>query len=346
MASDGAAVMIGARSGVMTRVRLDVPHLVSVHCTAHRLELSLKSALKQTHRYSEIEDFLVRIYKFYNNSPRNLAALSEAGNANGIVILKPGNVLGTRWIDHHKRAIEAIDRDWLSMVVHMQDITTPGSDHTADSKQKARGFLEKLTQVDFVKDIYIQLDIYRILGRLSLLFQRNDASVETVKFGLKSAVDNLQLLLEQPGPSETLFNESFNDGRFRGIELNPPRRRTNADVNAGDGKAAMLNSCIREINNRFRPFREDPVLTAANVFDPTDWPQDINELRNYGRDEIVTLARHFRDLLERHTEFSEDEALMEWTGLKTTVNRILAANPGLRFLDIWHASTLPRFGRV
>nr|XP_006822890.1 PREDICTED: zinc finger protein 862-like [Saccoglossus kowalevskii] len=180
MASDGAAVMVGNRSGVMTRIRQDVPHLVSVHCTAHRLELCLKTALRQCRNFSHIEDFLVQIFKFYNNSPRNLAALREAGNALGVAVLKPTNVVGTRWVDHHKRALEAIDRDWKPLVTHLEDIVTPGSDHTNDSKIKAKGFLEKLTRMQFMKFVYIQLDIYRVLSRMSLLFQQNDTSIESV----------------------------------------------------------------------------------------------------------------------------------------------------------------------
>ena len=34
MGTDGAAVMTGVRSGVVARVKADVPHLISVHCVA------------------------------------------------------------------------------------------------------------------------------------------------------------------------------------------------------------------------------------------------------------------------------------------------------------------------
>ncbi|XP_077991530.1 zinc finger protein 862-like [Glandiceps talaboti] len=335
MASDGAAVMIGTRSGVMTRVRRDVPHLVSVHCTAHRLELCLKSSLKQSRGFADIEDFLLNIYKFYNNSPRNLTSLREAGQAHQIVTLKPTNVLGTRWVDHHKRALEAVDHNWLPMVTHLQDVTTPGSDHTEDTKNKARGFLAKLTDKNFLKSIFIQLDIYRILSRLSLLFQKNDTSIETVKYGLKVCRDNLILLRDEPGPSETMYYQSLQANSFRGVDLNVRRIRHNNHADPDDNKRVLINTCIDEVNSRFRSFRENPILAAANVFDPTNWPQDQNELRLYGRDDITTLVRHFRDILARRTEFNAGEVLGEWTGLKTVVIDTLAVNPTLKFLDIW-----------
>ena len=37
IASDGAAVMRGRRSGVVARLTKGLPHVVAVHCMAHRL---------------------------------------------------------------------------------------------------------------------------------------------------------------------------------------------------------------------------------------------------------------------------------------------------------------------
>ena len=38
--SDGAAVMTGKHSGVATRLKVHNPHMVSIHCIAHRLALA------------------------------------------------------------------------------------------------------------------------------------------------------------------------------------------------------------------------------------------------------------------------------------------------------------------
>lgn len=332
MASDGASVMIGARGGVTTRVRQDVEHLVNIHCTAHRLELCLKSALKEFAIFRNIEEFLIHIFKFYNNSPRNYAALKESGNALGVVVLKPGNVLGTRWIEHHKRALEALDRDWLPMTTHMQDIVTPGSDHTNDSKSKARGFLKKLTQHSFMESVFVLTDVYRVLGRMSLLFQRNDTSIESVKYGLQQTVENLQILVREQGPCERQFTDSIVDGVFRGgIELTGNTGRNN-DANE-PAKVGLINACIREINTRFASFENDPILSAMRVLDPSNWPRE--NLINYGREQITTLTRHFLTLLQRQDGFVEDDVLLEWTGLKTVVSDIITENPQLRYLDVW-----------
>lgn len=46
VATDGAEVMVGARTGVVQRLRGDRPYVVGVHCMAHRLELSFQDSVK------------------------------------------------------------------------------------------------------------------------------------------------------------------------------------------------------------------------------------------------------------------------------------------------------------
>ncbi|CAI7812652.1 unnamed protein product [Closterium sp. NIES-54] len=36
MSTDGASVMMGSKNGLVARLRLRIPHLVSSHCIAHR----------------------------------------------------------------------------------------------------------------------------------------------------------------------------------------------------------------------------------------------------------------------------------------------------------------------
>lgn len=66
MSTDGASVMIGIRNCVVTKIKADVPHLISVHCVAHQLELGIKDSIKQVAYLAKVEDFLLSIYKFYS----------------------------------------------------------------------------------------------------------------------------------------------------------------------------------------------------------------------------------------------------------------------------------------
>ena len=50
VAADGAAVNFGSKSGVLTRMKEDdMDYLLTIHCVAHRLELALGDAFKNTY---------------------------------------------------------------------------------------------------------------------------------------------------------------------------------------------------------------------------------------------------------------------------------------------------------
>ena len=54
--SDGAAVMVGCRSGVVTRLTEDcMPHVICVHCMAHRLELSFTNAVSRNVCHKQLQ---------------------------------------------------------------------------------------------------------------------------------------------------------------------------------------------------------------------------------------------------------------------------------------------------
>ena len=47
MGSDGASVMLGKKSGVLALLKEQQPSLIGIHCSAHRLELYYKDAIKK-----------------------------------------------------------------------------------------------------------------------------------------------------------------------------------------------------------------------------------------------------------------------------------------------------------
>lgn len=56
--ADGAAVMLGKKGGVAKLLKDRVPDLIEIHCFAHKLELSVKDAMKNTY-FSSVVDTLL-----------------------------------------------------------------------------------------------------------------------------------------------------------------------------------------------------------------------------------------------------------------------------------------------
>ena len=104
--SDGAAVMLGSRSGVGVRLSNGLPHVIAVHCMAHKLELSFKEAASKNTCHKKLDSFLLGIYCFYHNSPLNRANLKQSYQSLDKAPLMPTRVGGTRWVGHVLKALD------------------------------------------------------------------------------------------------------------------------------------------------------------------------------------------------------------------------------------------------
>ena len=87
--------MLGKHQGVATSLKKDVPHVVEVHCVTHRLELGILDALKEEKQLKDVKETLQGLYKHYHYSAK---ALREVAETLEITVLKPINVMGTRWV--------------------------------------------------------------------------------------------------------------------------------------------------------------------------------------------------------------------------------------------------------
>ena len=48
--------MMGRQNGVLKKIKYDVPHLIEMHCVAHRLELAILDAFKFESILNELKD--------------------------------------------------------------------------------------------------------------------------------------------------------------------------------------------------------------------------------------------------------------------------------------------------
>lgn len=53
-AADGASVNFGVKAGVLTLLQETMPWMLKVHCVAHRLELAIADAFKNTYFKDEV----------------------------------------------------------------------------------------------------------------------------------------------------------------------------------------------------------------------------------------------------------------------------------------------------
>lgn len=77
LSCDGASVMTGCKSGVRAILEKDCPSIVTIHCMAHRLELSLKDVAKKLKTYERVSILSAGLYYYHHNSALNRAVLQK-----------------------------------------------------------------------------------------------------------------------------------------------------------------------------------------------------------------------------------------------------------------------------
>ena len=201
MASDGASVLSGKNAGVQALLTKEVNcHMVYIWCISHRLQLSLKDALKKKFKeFNDLNDFLKSLYLFHTNSKVVHAAFHnavEVKNRNGGTAVS--RVDGTRWIAHTTNALTNL----LNTVDCHQDCLAAlenAENFSASQKAKAKYFKRKRLQTAFVEFIIFILDVLNALSRFSLFSQSRSIPFPAIQSSLEKCVDRLNLLKQDTG---------------------------------------------------------------------------------------------------------------------------------------------------
>ncbi|CAG8664567.1 11178_t:CDS:1, partial [Dentiscutata heterogama] len=96
--SDGAATLIGKKTGVVKRFQEINPFITSVHCIAHRLHLAGKDAAKHVPYFNHYETCIKRLYTYFSSSyqrMQNLRMVQDILEDPQLTIL---NIVNTRWL--------------------------------------------------------------------------------------------------------------------------------------------------------------------------------------------------------------------------------------------------------
>ncbi|XP_045184890.2 zinc finger protein 862-like [Mercenaria mercenaria] len=194
---DGASVLLGSKNGVVQKLReeLDNPYIHAIHCSAHRLELAYKDAVKKlsTATHQKCEALLLNLYLFYKYSSLNRANLMLSYNSLGIKSKVPTRVGGTRWLPHTKLALTNLSYGYDAIVQHLEQLQNPGDAASRkDSAAKAKSFLKLLTDKNMQLWFPFLLDVVVCLSMASEAIQKENSTLADIWNELESAKTILQ----------------------------------------------------------------------------------------------------------------------------------------------------------
>uniref|UniRef100_A0A8D2KSJ0 HAT C-terminal dimerisation domain-containing protein n=1 Tax=Varanus komodoensis TaxID=61221 RepID=A0A8D2KSJ0_VARKO len=112
---DGAAVMLGCKSGVKKLLSEHFSSIIVWHCANHRLELSVCDAVKETSGINRFKSFIDKLYVIYHASAMNSRELHLCAELLGAELLKIGRILSTRWVSSRLMCVALQELSELSL---------------------------------------------------------------------------------------------------------------------------------------------------------------------------------------------------------------------------------------
>ena len=334
LCADGAAVNLGVRSGAAKRLQEVVPHLVAIHCCAHRVELAMKGISTTINYFKTLEDSLVELYRLYHKSPLCWSELQQVGEMLQTKVLKPVKLIGTRWIGHRHRALKVLLDGWRGFVVHTSQV----AQGTTKNKDRGRHLYTTLTSLKFFLFSRGCFEILSSIQQFSKVLQYDSITSDGMLRSLAATRERLGNVLSTVDSSLSSTVESLGENLLhQGETLKiPPGYADKMAVSTAVSQ--LLKKLVSEIDkgldSRFSSFNSNPIIQAMSVFSPFCWPSDSAALAQFGYDKIRLLSSHFAQPLQ-HRGYSPESCIDEWPELKQRVREILSTEPTIKYLPMW-----------
>ncbi|XP_051803965.1 zinc finger protein 862-like isoform X3 [Acanthochromis polyacanthus] len=312
MGSDGASVMLGRKGGVAALLRQEQSALVAVHCFAHKLELSLKDALKAVPLNNKISVGLLQgLFYMYHNNPLNRANLKASYVSLGMKPLMPTRVGGTRWVGHHLRALQNLMTGYEAIKQHLEQVGSPTETVTASTSGKAKGLLQLLSSQRVMKYAFFLADVLTVLTRMSKRFQERTCSASDIHSILEESCTLLEQNKTVDGPYLTnalaMFKSDESDMTVQGEaaeDISVPR-------------TTFLQRLIDSLRGRFESDNRD-VIGATKIANFMSWPlpEDRQDIRVFGDDCLRSILDHYSEIV-KDAGIDTATAHVEWSALKS-----------------------------
>lgn len=326
--SDGASVNLGKKSGLVALLKHEMDWVIGIHCLNHRLELAIKDAFKNTFIEETICEMLMRLYYFYENSPKKLRELKQLASVMEETIHKPGKAQGTRWVQHKARASKSLLQSYGIIMNHLESLASDPATAASTDKAKVKGYIKKMKSTSFVLHLIFFEAILNPVSKLSVSLQSDSLDLlhaQSLLHEFYAMCDSL-LALPEEGQDES------------GIDLSAISTQLNDLVRSGlldtgeltfkDIQLSDIGSGIRQFSNKVKQYITDilrcvksrcedlnvnkSIFSCLKLLDFTLYPNEDNDvLRKYGLDELNIFLKHFHTLLAKK-DINNDDVIREF----------------------------------
>ncbi|KAJ8419121.1 hypothetical protein AAFF_G00006200 [Aldrovandia affinis] len=308
--ADGGTI----RADITELLREDMPYLVSLSCVSHHLEMAVKKVFYGTafDSVNEMFSVLAKLYWTCHSQIEELRALAQIMQE---VDSKPQQANGTRWVQHRQRASRALLQAYPAVICSLANMST----QTALPKEKAifQECLKSLRSLNFVLHLLFFSEILEPIGKLSSSLQNSNVDLVYTASLVEKFYGTLERL-SRGVPQGTLgevFEDAVKDPQmvyFSGTRLHCGAETTQAFRERLPVYVAAVSECFLP---RFGALHQMEPLRCLKILETELWPDDPDELENYGNAELQAFSRHFAKLLALN-RVDITKLLEEWEQFK------------------------------
>ena len=216
--SDGASVMTGKKQGMATRLKKAFPKLISVHCSAHRIELVFGNSMEEYDSFQKIEAEANILYSFFSRSHKRFGDFQNYLSEHELNEFNLHYIKKTRWVASHRRAMEKIFENLPEIIGYLEEVVQRRvtSESDKQSKKKAEKVLNFVSDKNAVLLIAFNLDAQNVFVEQSLAFQSDDDSIISLshsKQNMIAGIDSLRYMHDDSVTKKFLSSTVCDDGQ-------------------------------------------------------------------------------------------------------------------------------------
>ncbi|MCO5551013.1 hypothetical protein L7F22_004508 [Adiantum nelumboides] len=335
LAIDGCSIMVGHRGGLIARMRADVPHLLLVHCLAHRENLAASQAVDSFPKLTHLDKLCRSVYTWLHALGKRMDDLKLIEGALDLPELAILRIHSVRWLSHG-HVMERMVKVMPALLLEF-------------GKEKPSIYDELVL---YANQFYIHLlaDVCSKLSVLSCQFQSDLVDVSNISGFADAVLQNLRKkffknftgcgtkylkqFVQNTKDAKITFADAGGEKHVHSLRF---------DRIEGSNRGDFFEDCLllgkelvtKVVENLSSQMQEDmPILEACKLFSPKHYPSE----------ELVQEACTKKWLLEIFKQYgclvacwlnTEAEAILHYVNSKGSALCLLPPPPSDQYDPNW-----------
>ena len=289
--TDGASANIAA-GGLKGLIQKELPWVHWMRCLAHRLELAVHDALKDT-TFSLIDEMLLRLYYVYEKSPKKCRELND-------IIADLHEYIQFDKLNAMKRVLSKFG----AYTNHLAALSTDSSTRACD-KAKLRGYYNKWVDAKYLLGCALFTDLLTPCAILSKAMQKDELNILGALNGLLRTVKEIDKLSTRCLSSWTMYAATLSKIEEKEGEVTYQKQTLKNYSSAKDmyltKYQAYCSAVIACLKSRLEWSDLDLIRDIIVILETQGWQKMVDEEENGEsdpREAVDRLAVRFEKPLE------------------------------------------------